>query len=136
MLTLNSSTTAKQTPRSDAKSNGKQYHHSICTETTNLQPALNASPTRHTLTMCTETICRRLYHGLKQRQNESPLATDTTQFKHSQRHFVLTCGYLTPSHTHYTHPYNNSLRTKIEQPINRVETSEIKGGPDTILFAV
>lgn len=59
---------AKQTPRSNAKSNCKQYHRSICTETTNLQLALNASLTRgHTLTLCTETICRRLYYDLKQR---------------------------------------------------------------------
>lgn len=60
-----------------------------------------------------------LYHGLKQRQNESPLATDTAQFKHSQRHFVFTSGYLAPSQTRETHPYNNNVRAKIQQPIYR-----------------
>ena len=131
-------TPAEQTPRSNAKSNHKQYHHCICTETTNLQPALNASPTRqHTLTVYTETIRRKQYYDLKQgdkmnlrsrliRPNSNTASSAPFCFDKPCRH----------RSAHKFRPRTNILETLLESSRAGVETSEIKGGPDTILFAV
>lgn len=54
----------------------------------------------------------------------------------SQRHFVLTSGYLGPRKAHKFRPKTNTLKTILDPYGTFVRTSEIKGGPDTILFAI
>lgn len=54
----------------------------------------------------------------------------------SQRHFVLTSGYLGGRCANKFRPYANMISMILQSDRDHVETSEIKGGLDTILFAV